>query len=60
MFRFRPKRPRVQIGEVKPTKDMKITKGLLYEITPESYAGPWELEPGTVLEVVSTPKKEKP
>jgi len=28
----------------------------LYEIQPTSYAGPWELEPETVLEVVSTPK----
>jgi len=30
----------------------------LYEIQPESYDGPWELEPGTVLEVVSTPCEE--
>ncbi len=57
MFRFKPRRPQVQIGEVKSTKDMKVTKGRLYELIPTSYAGPWELEPGTVLEVVSTPKK---
>lgn len=31
----------------------------LYELAPESYDGPYELVPGTVLEVVSTPKEEQ-
>lgn len=30
----------------------------LYEIAPDSYTGSWELEPGTVLEIVSTPQEE--
>lgn len=31
----------------------------LYELQPTSYSGPWELEPGTVLQIVSTPKEKK-
>lgn len=30
-----------------------------YVLSPTAYDGPVELEPGTVLEVVSTPKREK-
>ncbi len=57
MLRFRRKRPVVRIASVKNTEDPTITGGRLYEITPDSYQGPWKLEPGTVLEIVSTPKQ---
>jgi hypothetical protein len=58
LFRFRRRRRLVQIGEVKPTEDMKISGGLLYELNPVNYSGP-DLAPGTVLEVVATPEKDQ-
>lgn len=56
---FRAKRPRVRIGQIKALPGTQYTSEQLYEIGPESYAGPWKLEPETVLEVISTPKKQK-
>ncbi len=55
----KPKRRLVRIGEVKTTKDPKISDGRLYELNPEGYEVPFELQPGTVLEVVSTPEVQK-
>lgn len=49
------KRPQVRIKSTRASKTAEGEK--LYEIQPASYAGPWELPAGTVLEIVSTPKK---
>lgn len=54
---WRSQRPRVRIGNVREGAGYAFTAGHLYELTPVSYAGPWTLPEGTVLEVVSIPKK---
>lgn len=53
----RLRRARVRISATYPQPT--ATGEQSYEITPELYAGPWQLKPGTVLEVVSEPKEEK-
>jgi len=53
MFR---KRPRVRITGTRHAIDATSQK--TYEITPETYAGPWELPVGTVLAVVYMPKEK--
>lgn len=54
---FGKKRPRVTIQSAR--KAPLKTAETMYEIIPESYAGPWKLPVGTVLEVVSEPKVDK-
>jgi hypothetical protein len=45
------KRPRLTISAA--YKDDRANNGgCLYELTPETYAGPWNLKPGTVIEIV--------
>ena len=55
----KPNRLRVRIVS---RRTSEFTSGKkLYEIQPKSYAGPWDLPVGTVLEVVSEPRtKETP
>jgi hypothetical protein len=58
--RYLRKRPRVK---VKSVRKGNADGGQLYELSPETYAGPWTLPEGTVLAVVSTPplqRKESP
>lgn len=47
---------RVRVETVVPRPGEPYTSGVLYELTPTTYAGPWRLPEGTVLEVVSLPK----
>ena len=50
-----------QIKVLRAVKSSEAHNGEhLYELQPDSYDGPWELAPGTVLEVVSTLKEEQP
>lgn len=53
MFR---KRPRVRITGRR--KALDAPSELAYEITPETYSGPWTLPVGTVLQIVSKPKEK--
>lgn len=49
------KRPRMTVSAVYP--DPRANQGgQLYELTPETYAGPWHLKPGTVIEIVKEAK----
>jgi hypothetical protein len=57
MRKLFPAKGRIKIRSVKTSKAAEGER--LYEIEPESYAGPWKLSPGTVLEIVSVPPKEK-
>jgi hypothetical protein len=51
---------RVRIGQVKEMPGSEYALELLYEIVPASYdTDAWVLEPGTLLEVVSTPHEEE-
>ena len=50
---WKSQRPRVRITHVRYRHGAPRRA---YEIEPESYAGPWSLPEGTVLEVVYVPK----
>ena len=49
----KPKRRRVRIKS--KSEHSGSEPRTLYELTPESFAGPWTLPVGTVLEIVSKP-----